>query len=144
VGSQIVGAASFTYYGTTGNLVTVNLGTPLHELEYDKDVVRFTAVSLDRALTETVYIPGGRYTLSGDIRFHDAPRELLDLIETGLNGTALTYYHTTSATGHAAFLVEATPVRADRDLAGKGYYETRLTLASASTAGFSEVVSGTT
>ena len=140
MGSQIVGGARFTYVGTTGNLVTVNLGTPLHELEYDKDVVRFTAVSLDRSLTETVYIGGGRYTVAGDIRFHDNARELADLIEAGLNGTAVTYYHTTSAGGHAAFMIEADPVRADRDLAGKGYYETRVKLASASTAGFSEVI----
>lgn len=139
--SQIVGKARFTYSTTSSTgTITASLGTPLHELETDKQVRTYTAESLNYTARNVVHIAGGQHTVAGDIRFHDDARELVDLIEAGRRGYTLTYYHTTSASGHPCRLLEADPVIADRDLAGKGYYETRLTIGTASTAGFSEVL----
>ena len=139
--NQIVGKARFVYTTTSSTgPVTVNLGTPLHELETDKQVRTFVAESVDYTQRSVVQIAGGQHTLAGDIRFHNNARELVDLIEAGRRGYTLTYYHTTTAAGHACRLLDADPVSADRDLAGKGYYETRLTLGTASTVGFGQVL----
>ena len=139
--NQIVGAARFTYTTTSSTgTITVNLGTPLHELETDKQIRTFVSESMDYSQRAVVQITGGQYTLAGDVRFHDDARELVDLIEAGRRGYLLTYFHGSTASGHASRLLEADPVIADRELAGKGYYETRLTLGTASTAGFGEVL----
>jgi len=141
MGSQIVGKARFTYLTTSSTgTVTVNLGTNLHDLETDKQVRTYVSESLNYSQRAVVQIAGGQHTVAGTVRFHDNARELVDLIEAGRRGYTLTYYDTTGASGHPSRLLSADPVIADRELAGKGYYETRLTLGTASTGGFSEVL----
>jgi len=141
MGSQIVGKARFTYLTTSSTVtVTVNLGTHLHDLETDKQVRTYVSESLNYAQRDVVQIAGGQHTVAGTVRFHNDARELVDLIEAGRRGYTLTYYASSTASGHASRLLEADPVIADRELAGRGYYETRLTLGTASTAGFSEIL----
>ena len=141
MGNQYVGAAKFAYSTTSSTgTVTVSLGTPLHELECTKDVRAFTAESLNYAQRNVVHIGGSQTRLSGTVRFHNDARELLDLIDAGIRGYTLTYFHGSTASGHPCRLLDAGPVVSDRDPIAHDLYETRLTIGTASTLGFFEVL----
>lgn len=127
MGSQVIGTASFAYTGSTG-AVSVNLGTPLHDLRLVTAKNRLTLDTLDLTAREVVTYGDGFSEVEGLVRFHDAPQEIVDLVEAGLDGTTLTYTHGTTHAGIAARLIEGGPVEPDQDLVGKGQYQCRLRL----------------
>jgi len=124
MGTQRVGTASISSTATG----SFNLGTPLHDVRVLTAKSRRTLDSLDLTNREVITYGAGRAEVEGLIRFHDNGGELVSLIEAGLDGDVLTYTHGSTHAGITCHLTDAGAVEPDADLAGKGYYQVRLTL----------------
>lgn len=136
MGTQRVGTASISSTGTG----SFNLGTPLHDVRVSTAKARRSVDSLDLTNREVVTYGTGRAQIEGLIRFHDAPQELDDIIEAGLDGDVVTYTHGSTHTGITAHLIDAGDVEPDTDLAGKGYYQARITLRRNTTGDWSSIL----
>lgn len=105
-----------------------NLGTPLHDVRVSTAKARRTLDTLDLTAREVVTYGGGRAQVDGLIRFHDAPQELLNVIDAGLDGDVVTYTHGSTHAGITCHIVDAGEVEPDRDRHGYGEYQVRVTL----------------
>lgn len=123
MGTQVVGTASMSSTATG----SINLGTPLHDVKVRDRKNRRTLDTLDLQAREVVSYGGGRWEIEGLVRFHNNAQELLNFIRAGLDGDQVTYTHGSTHSAINAKLIAAGDVEPDKDRAGLGEYQVRLT-----------------
>ena len=144
MGTQQVGTAGFKYTPSGGSLTTVQLGSRLHAFTVKPGRTRIAVDSADYTVREVIEISSAsKQEVECEVRFHDDAQELYDLVDAGLSGIVLAYYENVSSprvTDPFYCYVMPGTVKPDRDRAGLGEYEAKLTLrVASSTTDFDEL-----
>ncbi len=114
MGTQLIGTAQFEY-DTGAGIVTVSLGTRLHNQTFGDVRTRYTEESDDKLARSVITVGAAQPELSGTIRLHDDPEELRALISAGLDGFKLEYSPDDGSTTFETLLISASDVTPDRD-----------------------------
>jgi len=144
MGTQRIGTAGFKYTPTGGSLTTVPLGSRLHGFTVTPGRNRIAVDSANLSVREVINIgSSSKQEIECELRFHDDAQELYSLIDSGLAGIVLAYYENVSSPRVGdpfyCYLLDAT-VKPDRERAGLGEYEAKLTLrVASSTTDFDEL-----
>ena len=114
MGTQLIGTAQFEYDAGAG-LVTVSLGTRLHNQGFGEARTRYTEESDDKSARSVITVGAAQPELSGTIRLHDDPEELRALISAGLDGFQVDYSPDNGSTVFECLLISASGVTPDKD-----------------------------
>jgi hypothetical protein len=132
VATQRIGRAAFTWSDTNhpGTNRQVLLGTRLYNVRPTDQRTRHVADSLDLSVRNVVLFgTSAANVITADVRLHDNPQELVDLIAAGKDGTTLTYYPNLEEPGESYDVyLTAGSVSPDPDTAGWGWYMATMTL----------------
>lgn len=128
------GNAGFKFTPPGGSLTTLALAWPLRNLRPATFRSRFAAWSLDGTEREVLVVGDGCAEIVADIRFGPNGAAILEMLDAGASGAALTYYPDLDVTGtnYPAHLVspdaDAVEAMRDRDRWMRGEYEATVRL----------------
>jgi len=123
------GTAEFTYgAGPT----TYAMEWPLQNPRPAISRTRYESWSLDKTEREVLVVGDGAAEIEAEIRFEDAPEDLLAMLDEAANGTEITYYQSSGGTAYPCQLISPTGdqigIIRDRVLGIRGRYEVTVRL----------------